>query len=226
MNRLRTLVAVAMITAVAGSVSLAQEQPDMRKMAAGMRMNQEELQKYTWESRIAFEVEGVQSRVDTFTVRYVMGGALEKMQISSKVEKKKVRRPDGSKFSKKELEAARDFVYEAERQVYNYLNPLFAEKAVASAEATSDGETMILRSRDVISTGDTVEIELVQSSLRPKTARVTTSIGGSPVNLDVTFGSIDYGPNHPARSVTTTAWQGMKLTITTENSNYKKPGGS
>jgi hypothetical protein len=224
MNRLKTLVAIAAMTTMAGTASLAQEQPDLRKMATGMRMNQEELQKYKWESRIAFEVDGVQRRVDTYTVRYVMGGMLEKLQISSDVAKGKVRRPDGSKLSKKELEAAREFVFEAKRQLDNYLNPLFAEKAVASAVVMTNEETLLLLSRNVITTGDTVEIALVQSSRRPKTAKITTKIGDSPVELDLTFGSIDYGPNHPARSITTTEWQGIKLVITTENSNYVKQG--
>jgi hypothetical protein len=224
MNRLKTLMAVVAMMGAAGAVALAQEQPDMRSMATGMRKNQEELQKYTWESKVSFEVDGVQRRLDTYTVRYVMGGAMQKMQTSSDVAKGKVRRPDGSKFKKKELEAAREFVLEANRQLDNYLNPLFAEKAVASATVMTNDETLLLLSRDVITTGDTVEIELVRSSWRPLSAKITTSIGDSPVALDVTFGSIDYGPNHPARSVTTTEWQGMKLTITTENSNYVEQG--
>ena len=224
MNRLKTLVAVVAMTTMAGTTSLAQEQPDLRRMASGMRMNQEELQKYKWESRVAFEVDGVQRRVDTYTVRYVMGGMKEKLQISSDVAKGKVRRPDGSKFSKKELEAAQEFVFEAKRQLDNYLNPLFAEKAVASAVVMTNDETLLLLSRNVITTGDTVEIALVQSSRRPKTAKITTTIGDSPVELELTFGSIDYGPNHPANSITTTEWQGIKLVITTENSNYVKQG--
>jgi len=223
MNRVTTLVAIVVITAAAGA-TLAQEQPDLQMMAAGMRKNQEELRQYTWESKVTFLVDGVQRRVDTYTMRYVMGGMLQNMQMSSKVEKGKIRRPDGKKLTKKEMEAAREFVSEAKRQLDNYLNPLFAEKAVASAVATPEGEILRLRARGVITSGDSVEIELVQASLRPLTAKVTTSIDGSPVNLDVTFGSIDYGPNHPARSVTTTEWQGIPLTITTENSNYVKQG--
>ena len=42
--------------------------------------------------------------------------------------------------------------------------------------------------------------------------------------LDVTFGSIEYGPNYVSKSITISAWQGMKLTILTENSNYSLQG--
>jgi hypothetical protein len=224
MNRVKTLVAIVAITAAAGT-SLAQEQPDLRKMASGMRKNQEELRHYSWDSTVTFLVNGVQRRVDTYSMRYVMGGMLQNMQTSSKVEKGKIRRPDGKKLTKKELEAGREFVSEAKRQLDNYLNPMFAEKAVMSAVARPEGEVLRLKAKNVITPGDTVEIELVESSLRPLTAKITTSIDGSPVDLDVVFGSIDYGPNHPARSVTTTEWQGFELTITTENSNYVKQGG-
>ena len=224
MTRLKTLVAVAAITAIVGTASFAQQSPDQRKMAAGMRKNQDELRRYSWNSTVSFQIDGVQRRIDTYSMRYVMGGSLQNMQLSSKVEKGKIRRPDGKKFSKKELEAAREFVLEAKRQLDNYLNPMFAEKAVASATAMTNEETLLLLSRDVIKKGDTVEIELVQSSLRPLSAKITTAIDDSPVALDVTFGSIDYGPNHPATSITTTEWQGMKLTIETKNFNYAKQG--
>ena len=53
---------------------------------------------------------------------------------------------------------------------------------------------------------------------------VRTAIEGTPVALDVTFESIEYGPNHVSKSITTSAWKGMKLTIITENSNYKLGG--
>ncbi len=44
------------------------------------------------------------------------------------------------------------------------------------------------------------------------------------MQLDVTFGVLDYGPFHPAKSVTTTSWNGMQLQITTENSDYSDQG--
>ena len=36
----------------------------------------------------------------------------------------------------------------------------------------------------------------------------------------MSFESLDYGPNYPAHSITTTTWQGIELKIITENSNY------
>ena len=220
MKKGKWLAVLAAVAVCAGSNARAQEQPDLRKLAEGMKRNQEELRHYTWDSKVVFEVDGVQKRVDIYTVRYVMGGMAQKMQISSEVDKKKVRLPDGKKLSKKERETAREFVVEAKQQLDAYLNPLFAEKAVATAIATINNGTLRLKSNDVIKTGDSVEINLVQATNRPKTAEIRTAIGGSPVELEVSFESLDYGPNYPARSVTTTSWQGIELKIITENSNY------
>jgi hypothetical protein len=134
----------------------------------------------------------------------------------------KVRGADGKKLSKKELEAARAFVYEARRQVDDYLNPLFAEKAVATAVASTDDRMLYLRSRDVVKEGDSVEIGLVKETLQPLTLSAETAVEGSPVELEVTFGEIEYGPFISERSVITTTWQGMRLTIITENFNHTK----
>ena len=182
-KKARWLAVFAVVALCAGTDVRAQEQPDLRKLAEGMKRNQEELRHYTWDSKVIFEVDGVQKRVDMYTVRYVMGGMVQKTQISSEVDKKKVRLPDGKKLSKKEREAAREFVTEAKQQLDAYLNPLFAEKAVVTALATINDGTLRLQSHDVVKTGDTVEINLVQATRRPKTADVRTNIGDSPVKL-------------------------------------------
>jgi len=220
MKKARWLAVLAVVAICAGSDARAQEQPDLRKLAEGMKRNQEELRNYTWDSKVVFEVDGVQKRVDMYTVRYVMGGMLQKTQTSSEIDKKKVRLPNGKKLSKKERETAREFVMEAKRQLDAYLNPLFAEKAVLTALATINDGTLRFQSRDVIKTGDSVEINIVQATRRPKTAHIKTAIGDSPVELEVGFETLDYGPNCPAHSITTTTWQGIELKIITENSDY------
>jgi hypothetical protein len=209
---------------ISGTTSLAQEQPDLSKMAKKMRQNQEELRRYAWETKMTFLVNDQLRRSDTYTVRYVMGGMVEKMQINSDVAKDKVRRPDGKKLSKKELEAARVFVTDVKNQLDGYLNPLFSEKAVATSKVLKGDGTLLLLSRDVVTPGDSVEITLSESTHKPISATVKTAIEGSPVALEVTFGSIEYGPNHPERSITTSEWQGFKLSIITENSNYTSDG--
>ena len=221
-KKTKMLAALAALAVFVGSAAHAQEQPDLRKMAQGMKRNQEELRLYIWDTKIVFEANGVQKRVDLYNARYVMGGMLEKIQISSEVDKKKVKRPDGKKLSKKEREAAREFVMEAKQQLDAYLNPLFAEKAVATALVTTDEGTLRLQSHDVVKTGDSVVINIVQATRQPTTLEVQTRIGDSPVELEVSFESLDYGPNYPARSITTTVWEGIKLKIITENSNYAK----
>jgi hypothetical protein len=204
--------------------SAAQEPPSQQQMADDLRSNQEDLLDYTWTSRYTYRVDGVQKREDVYTVRYVLGGMQEKMQISSEVDKKKVRFPDGSKLKKKEREAAHAFVLDVKKQLDGYLNPLFAEKAVATASMALEGEDLILRSRSVVTPGDTVEIRYSRSALLPRSMTVATAVDASPVSLEVEFGKLEFGPSYPARSVTAAAWQGLHLEISTENSGHEPVG--
>lgn len=222
MRRLYVLTVLAAMAVSGVPGAEAQEPLDLKKMGTQMRRNQEELRQYSWESKTVFMVDGKQRRVDHYTVRYVMGKTLERMQISSEVSKEKLRWPDGSKLKKKDLEAAREFAFEVKKQVDAYLNPLFAEKIVATAAVERKDGILLLRSQNIVVPGDAVEVAMVESSRRPKTMSVTSSIDGAPASLEITFGSLDYGPNYTANSTTTSTWQGIELTIIAENSNYEK----
>ena len=224
MKRSKCLATLAVIAMITAATAFAQEALDLDEASAMMRRNQEEIRQYTWDMKLTFLINDQLRRVDAYTVRYVMGGMIEKMQINSQVAKDKVRGPDGKKLKKDEQEVARQFVIDVKNQLDGYLNPLFAEKAVKTASARFEEERVFLQSHDVVTTGDSVLITIDRASKRPLTAEIRTTIEGTPVALDVTFGSIDYGPNHVARSITTSAWKGMRLTIITENSNYKLGG--
>lgn len=224
MIRLKWLGAIFVVAMISSATSLAQEPLDLSAMARKMRQNQEELRRYSWETKLTLFVNDQVRRSDTYTVRYVMGGMVEKMQISSEVSKEKVRWPNGKKLSKKELEAARVYITEVKDQLDGYLNPLFAEKAVATSKVLKGEGTLLLLSQNVMTSGDTVEITLDETTHKPISAKVATLVEGSPVALDVTFGSIEYGPNHPLKSITTSEWQGFRLSIATENSNYASDG--
>jgi hypothetical protein len=187
-----------------------------------MRRNQETLRTYTWQSRITFFVNGAQRRTDVYKVAYDENGSLQRTQLSGEIAKDKVRGPDGKKLTKKQFEAGRAFALDAKNQLDAYLSPLSAERAVSTATATIDGDNLRLESHNVVNTGDTVTITLSDATRLPKTLKATATIDGSPMTLDVTFGVLDYGPYHPAKSVTTTSWNGIPLSITTENSDYSE----
>ena len=223
MKRLICMAAIAAMT-VGVAAAVHSQVFDPSAMAKQVRQNQEDLQQYSWQTKMTFLVNGELRRTDTYTVRYVMGGMVEKMQVSSEVAEGKVRGPNGKKLSKKELEAAREFVLGVKDQLDGYLNPLFAERAVATSTIEESGGNLLLRSRDVMTTGDSVEITLSGATYKPISASVKTSVQGSPVALDVTFGSIEFGPNYPKGSTTTSEWQGFKLSFITENSSYELSG--
>ncbi|MCK5378816.1 MAG: hypothetical protein KAJ78_05395 [Acidobacteria bacterium] len=199
----------------------AQSVPDQQRMAAQLHANQKALRSYTWTSVYTFTIDGEQKRVDEYTIRYFPDGTQQRMQVGSQVDKKKIRLPDGKKLSKKEREAAHAFVMEVKGQLDAYLNPLFAEKAVATATITSSDETLVLLSHNVVTKGDSVEVRFSLPNHLPMTAAITTTIEGSPVSLDLEFGILDFGPSYPVRSVTKATWKGLQLEIATENSNYK-----
>ncbi len=222
MNRLKMLFAFAIGLMISATDVPAQDGFDLRAMSAQMKKNQEEIRLYAWDSKIVYSVDGVPKQTDTYSSRYNVNGFLEKLQTGSTVTKEKVRFPDGKKLSKKDREAAIEFIRKAREQLDVYLGPLFAEKAVSSATATAKDEEILLNAKDVVNAGDTVQVTLVRSSQRPLSMSVATSNEGQPLTLDVTFGSMDYGPNYVARSSTVTTWKGLELRIDTENSNYRK----
>jgi hypothetical protein len=215
-------VGVFAVAAVAVSGAVAQELLNMEDAARQMRRNQEELRQYSWKSTYTYIVNGAQRRVDGYRMRYDSDGFLEKIQEQSDIAKGKLRGADGKKLNKKEREAAFDFVMEVKSQIDGYFNPMFAEKAVARSVVTSEGEVLRLDSQHVITAGDSVNLEIERSTKRPLTAHIKTVVDGSPVDFQATFGSMEYGPNYVASSVTTTEWKGLKLVINTENSDYTK----
>lgn len=223
MKRSTRFVAVA-TAAVLGMAStvLSQEPLDLRTAGAGMRRNQEELRQFNWQSKITFLVYGAERRTDVYQVAYNEDGWLQRTQIDTKVADGKVRGQDGKKLKKKQLEAARKFVIEAKSQLDGYLSPLFAEKAVTTATSTVEGEDLILTSQNVVHPGDTVKIVLSKTTRLPRNMHAKATVDGSPMELGVTFEVLDFGPYHPARSVTTTSWSGIPVSIITENSNYSE----
>jgi hypothetical protein len=220
MKRMAFQVMMTVTAVMAASLVHAQE-IDLRELATKMRENQEELRNYSWDTKVTFLVNDQFRRVDNYTVRYVMGGMTEKMQINSKVAKEKVRRANGKKLSKKELEAARVFLVDVKNQIDGYLNPLFAEKAIANAKVLhGDGGEVLLVSQNVMTSGDSVEIKFGEYGRKPVSATIKTIVEGAPVALDIEFGSMEYGPNYTARSITTSQWQEFKVSFVTENTNY------
>ena len=211
------------IVAVLGVAGLAaQPSPDQQLLASQLRINQEDLQHYTWKSKYTYTVDGVQKRVEEYTGKYFTDGTQQMMQVSGQVDKEKVRLANGKKLSKKEREAGYAFVMEVKGQLNTYFNPLFAEKAVSTATMTTSEDILILKSHDVVTQGDLVVIHFSLPDLLPKTAVVTTTVEQSPVSLEIEFDTLEIGPSCSKRSITTATWQGLNLVITTENSDYQR----
>lgn len=215
------LVLVAAAIAVADGAR-AQQPLDLDTLALGMRRNQEELRHYAWQSITTYLVNGAQRRQTVSRVSYDSQGMLVKVQRSGTVSKEKLRGPDGKKLSKEQIEAAYEFALDARSQLTGYLNPMLAEKAVRSSEVTEDGDTLRLRSTGVVAAGDVVEILLDRASHLPLSLKADSTIGDAPVTLEVRFEAADFGPYYPVESVTRTTWNGLEVSITTQDSDYTK----
>lgn len=211
------LVMAALAIAVAGR---AQEPLDLDTLALGMKRNQQELRQYAWQSTTTYHVNGVQRRQAVYRIAYDSQGMLVKVQQSGTATKEKLRGPDGKKLKKDQLEAAYEFALDVRSQLLGYLNPMLAEKAVRTSEVTAEGETVLLRSTGVVAAGDVVEIRLDRASHRPLSLKADSTIGDAPVTLEVRFEAADFGPYYPVHSVTRSTWNGLELTITTDDSDY------
>jgi len=220
MKRTTRYFAIAATVLGAAALLPAQEPLNLQEMGAAVRANQEELRTYSWQSRVTYLVDGVQRKMEVFKIEYGENDWMQRTQIGGETAKGTMKGPDGKKLSKKQREAALEFVAKAKNQLDAYFSPIFTEKAVATATATVEGEDLILLSHDVVNRGDTVTFTLSNATRAPKTLNVSAVIEGSPMQLDATFGVLEWGPFYPAKSVTTTSWNAMQLQITTENSDY------
>jgi hypothetical protein len=199
----------------------AQTATEIQKLASQLKHNQQELESYTWQANYTYTVNGEQRRKDVYRIRTI-SGFQERMQLKSEATKEPLRRSNGKKLSKKERQAAYEWALDIKKQLDGYLNPLFSEKAVLTAKTATEGELLVLRSFNVMTDGDSVVIRYDKSTHVPKSASIATLVDGSPVSLEVEFGSMEYGPNYAAKSVTTGRWQEFDLVISTVNSNFEQ----
>ena len=218
-NITKLSLSVAMFVVAVGAG--AQTDHDIQRLASQLKRNQQDLQGYTWQANYTYTVNGVQRRQDVYRIRTI-NGIQERMQLKSETTKDPLRRSNGKKLSKKERQAAYEWALNIKKQLDGYLNPLFSEKAVLTAKTSTEGELLVLRSFNVMTDGVSVVIRYDRSTLLPRSASIATLVDGSPVSLEMEFGSMEYGPNYATKSVTTGRWQEFDLVISTVNSNFKK----
>ena len=82
-----------------------------------------------------------------------------------------------------------------------------------------------LRSEDVVKQGDSVEFALVETTHQPMTFEIQSTVGESPISVEITFQKLDDGTNYPARTIVKATFDDRPLKIETENFNYVKQGG-
>jgi len=207
-----------------GVAALAQDEPDLQAIAAGIQHNQEALRNYSWESRVSVTVDGEQKKVDLFKVRYDLDGRLQKTRMGGESNAKKVRGPVRKKMAKKKKKQAGEFTDDLREQLARYTEPAALQKAILSAFSKTEGGVLKLRAHEVVEPGDSVLLEVVSATGQPMSLTVKTAVPGAAVVLDAVFQKLDDGTNYVAKSTIDTVYDGKKIEVVTENFNHLKQG--
>ena len=219
-----TFAAWVVLLVFVGGGSYAQES-DVQAPAAGIQQNMKALHDYAWQSRVSLEVDDAQKKVGLYQVRYNYEGKLERTQMGGEAAKqKKVRGPLRKHKAKKKKKEIGEFTHELTALLQSYMSPDSFKKSLSRAFARKEGGMLTLQSTDVVQDGDKVSFEVVEATKQPMTMKVESETGGSPVVLEITFQKLADGPNHPARQVVTTQFEGKKIVMVTENFSYVKQG--
>jgi len=208
-----------------GTIAVAQEEPDLQAIAAGIQQNQESLRNYAWESRMSVALDGEQKKVDVYQVRYDMDDQLQKTRIGGEADTKKVRGPVRKKAVKNKKKEAGEFAAELQGQLAKYTEPASLQKAVKNAFAKTEDGIYKLRAQDIVQDGDSMLIEVVHATKQPVSITIETAVEGAPVVLKVMFRKLADGTNYIAQSTIDTEFDKKKLEVVTENYNHIKQGG-
>ena len=223
--RYHVLLTTLGILLCAGVVSLAQDEPDLQAIAAGIKVNQEALRGYSWQSRVSLSVDGEQKKVDLFQVRYDSDDQLQKTRVGGEADSKKVRGPIRKQAVKKKKKEAGEFAEEIKDLLAKYTEPASLQKAIASAFAKTEDGLFKLQAQDVVVNGDSILIEVVQTTKQPVSITVETAVEDGPVVLNIMFQKLADGTNYVAQSTIDSTFEKKKIEVVTENFSHVKQGG-
>jgi hypothetical protein len=224
-GRYRILLTTLAILLCAGVVSLAQDEPDLQAIAAGIKLNQEALRGYSWQSRVSLSVDGEQKKVDLFQVRYDSDDQLQKTRVGGEADSKKVRGPIRKQAAKKKKKEAGEFADETKDLLAKYTEPATLQKAIANAFARTEDGLFKLQAQDVVVKGDSILIEVVPATKQPVSLKVETAVEDGPVVLNIVFQKLADGTNYVAQSTIDSTFEKKKIEVVTENFSHVKQGG-
>jgi len=205
------LIAAALATAPVAAGSA-------REIARGMRVNQQQLQDFSWKSRAEIKIKGKTRHVELFEVRYDMDGGLLKTPIDDPAsDDRRSRRGPGLE---EEVRALADACAHLTPIV---MKELFAEATLAPGTG-EDADLVRVQAEQVGALGDKVDL-WVDRQNRPRRSTVATEIDGRPVRIETEFARLDGGPAYPVKTTVHTEIKGRPATVEIHNFDFTHQGG-
>jgi len=223
--RILTASGVVFVLLATSGIATAQR-IDTRSVISVLERNRKSLQNYEWKSRMETSLDGQTVASSLSSARYDANGKVLKEPIDVESSKpsplRPVRRRKAKKLGKK-VERIRQGLVDL---IGSYIeidtgNLQAAFRDARVTEGSSGGLTLI-RTRNVIRTGDQMKILVDPGTLAPRRFEIVTSLEGEPVQLRTEFVDMELGPTYPARIVVETEIKEKKMVITTENFDHAR----
>jgi hypothetical protein len=222
---------------VLGSTSLAwaQPAPPEERVAAlkqSLADSQANLRSYEWVETTAVSLKGEEKSRKQNRCFYGADGQVQKLPVEEAAPASRGRKRRGlrGRAAEKKKGELTDYMKRAVNLVHMYVPPdpdliqRSKDAGKASIHVLDPGKRARLEFDDYLEKGDSVGIEMDLTTSRLLGLTVSSYLGSpdDPVGLDVQMGSLQDGTGYPAR-ITLDA-QAQKLSVTIENSGYRKVG--
>jgi hypothetical protein len=223
--RILTASGVVFVLFATAGIATAQ-QNDARSVIAVFERNRKALQDYGWKSRMETSLDGEIVVSSLSSARYDASGEVVKdpIDVESPTPSplRPVRRHKAKKLGKK-VERTRQGLVKLIGS-YIEIGPDKLQAAFRDARVTegSSGGFTLIRTRNVIRTGDQMKILVDPETLAPRRFEIVSSLEGEPVQLRTQFVDMELGPSYPAQIVIETEIKEKKMVITTENFDYAR----
>jgi hypothetical protein len=198
-------------------------------LKATMAASQAVLKQYEWIETTVVSLKGEEKSRKQERCYYGADGGLQKIEVSESPEPKNKGGLRGRIAAKKKEELT-DYMKSAVALVKTYVPPNPAriqaakEAGNVSIEVLEPGKRARLNFRNYEKPGDNLGVEVDLVSNRPLGVKVSTYLDDATdaVTLDVRMGQLDDGTTY-SKDITLDA-KAKKLTVTVQNSGYRKAG--
>jgi hypothetical protein len=194
--------------------------------------SQASLRSYEWVETTVVSLKGEEKSRKQNRCYYGAEGQVQKLPVEEAAPQSRGRKRRGvrGRVAEKKKGELTDYMKRAVNLVHMYVPPdpsriqRSKDAGKASIQMLDPGKRARLEFRDYLEDGDSlaIELDLVTNTLLGLAVSSYLGSPEDPVGLDVQMGSLQDGTGYPARITLDT--QAQKLSVTIENSGYRKVG--